>query len=160
MITGYRFTVFASDLARSSDFYENRLGCVLSDVTELGFTATRDQLVVTVEGGAKQRKLGKSMHHRRRLTATSHSQHGQMRVARSLHDGALLLREFHRALARCTRCLACTHWSPPAARRCACRKSSSIAHAASASRNAFFSPCVRPVRLSFSSAAKLDSLSS
>ncbi len=60
MITGYRFTVFASDLARSSDFYENRLGCVLSDVTELGFTATRDQLVVTVEGGAKQRKLGKT----------------------------------------------------------------------------------------------------
>ncbi len=60
MITGYRFTVFASDLARSSDFYENRLGCVLSDVTELGFTATRDQLVVIVEGGAKQRKLGKS----------------------------------------------------------------------------------------------------
>ena len=35
MITGYRFTVFASNLARSSDFYEQRLGCVLSDVTEL-----------------------------------------------------------------------------------------------------------------------------
>ena len=60
MITGYRFTVFASDLARSRDFYENRLACELSDVTELGFTATRDLLVVTVEGGAKQRKLGKT----------------------------------------------------------------------------------------------------
>ena len=60
MITGYRFTVFASDLARSRDFYENRLACELSDITELGFTATRDLLVVTVEGGAKQRKLGKS----------------------------------------------------------------------------------------------------
>ena len=60
MITGYRFTVFASDLTRSRDFYENRLACELSDITELGFTATRDLLVVTVEGGAKQRKLGKT----------------------------------------------------------------------------------------------------
>ncbi len=59
MITGYRFTVFASDLTRSRDFYEARLGCAISEITELGFTATRDQLIVIVEGGADRRKFGK-----------------------------------------------------------------------------------------------------
>ena len=59
MITNYRFTVFASELQRSRLFYENRMGCLLSEITDVGFTATRDDLVIIVEGGAKPRKLGK-----------------------------------------------------------------------------------------------------
>ncbi len=59
MISGHSFTVFATDLQRSRSFYENRLGCALSDITELGFVATRDQLRIVVEGGAVPRKLGK-----------------------------------------------------------------------------------------------------
>lgn len=60
MITGYSFTIFASDLERSRNFYEGQLGCTVDNVTEVGFTASRDQLEFVVEGGAKRRKLGKS----------------------------------------------------------------------------------------------------
>ena len=60
MITGYSFTIFASDLERSRNFYEGQLGCTIDNVTEVGFTASRDQLEFVVEGGAKRRKLGKS----------------------------------------------------------------------------------------------------
>lgn len=59
MIREHRYTVFASDLMRSRQFYENRLGCVLSEIDENGFTATRDGLRVDVEGGAVRRKFGK-----------------------------------------------------------------------------------------------------
>ena len=59
MIGGYRFTVFASDLERSRRFYEEQLGCAISDATELGFRARREGLELVVEGGAKRRKLGK-----------------------------------------------------------------------------------------------------
>ena len=59
MIAEHRYTVFASDLVRSRQFYENRLGCTLSDIDENGFTATRDGLRVDVEGGAVRRKFGK-----------------------------------------------------------------------------------------------------
>ena len=59
MISAYRFTVFASDLARSRRFYEDQLGCAIDDVTELGFSARREGLELTVEGGAKRRRLGK-----------------------------------------------------------------------------------------------------
>ncbi len=60
MITGYRFTIFASDLERSRRFYEHQLGCAIDNVTDLGFTAHRDALEFVVEGGAKRRKLGKA----------------------------------------------------------------------------------------------------
>lgn len=60
MIRGYRFTIFASDLARSRHFYEEQLGCRIDNVTDLGFTAHRDELEFVVEGGAKRRKLGKA----------------------------------------------------------------------------------------------------
>lgn len=59
MITGTSFTVFASDLPRSRSFYERRLGCELSDITDIGFTARRDGLTMVVEGGAVPRRLGK-----------------------------------------------------------------------------------------------------
>jgi catechol 2,3-dioxygenase-like lactoylglutathione lyase family enzyme len=59
MITGTSFTVFSSDLVQSRRFYETRLGCELSDVDDDGFVARRDRLVITVEGGAVRRKLGK-----------------------------------------------------------------------------------------------------
>jgi len=59
MITSHRYTVFASDLPRSRSFYERALGCTLTDLTDEGFTATRDELVVIVEGGAVRRKFGK-----------------------------------------------------------------------------------------------------
>ena len=59
MISGYRFTVFASDLERSRRFYEDQLGCAIDDVTELGFRARREGLELVVEGGATRRKLGK-----------------------------------------------------------------------------------------------------
>jgi catechol 2,3-dioxygenase-like lactoylglutathione lyase family enzyme len=60
VIRGYRFTIFASDLARSRHFYEEQLGCRVDNVTDLGFTAHRDELEFVVEGGAKRRKLGKA----------------------------------------------------------------------------------------------------
>ena len=59
MITEHRYTVFASDLVRSRQFYENRLGCTLSEIDENGFVATRDGLRVEVEGGAVRRKFSK-----------------------------------------------------------------------------------------------------
>ena len=58
MIVGYAFTVFASDLERSRRFYEHQLGCAI-EVTDEGFVARRDLLELTVEGGAKRRRLGK-----------------------------------------------------------------------------------------------------
>ena len=58
MIAGTSFTVFSSDLERSRVFYEDQLGCAL-EATDEGFVARRDRLAVTVEGGAKRRKLGK-----------------------------------------------------------------------------------------------------
>jgi len=60
MIRGYRFTIFASDIARSRQFYEEQLGCRIDNATEIGFTAHRDELEFVVEGGAKRRKLGKA----------------------------------------------------------------------------------------------------
>ncbi len=59
MIVRHRYTVFASNLQRSRSFYESTLGCTLSDLTDEGFTATRDSLVLIVEGGANPRKLTK-----------------------------------------------------------------------------------------------------
>jgi predicted enzyme related to lactoylglutathione lyase len=58
VISGYAFTVFASDVERSRRFYEGQLGCAIAETGE-GFVARRDRLEVTVEGGAKRRKLGK-----------------------------------------------------------------------------------------------------
>ena len=48
MIRGYRFTIFASDIARSRLFYEEQLGCRIDNVTEIGFTAHRDELEFVV----------------------------------------------------------------------------------------------------------------
>ena len=59
MIREHRYTVFSSDLVRSRQFYEGRLGCELSDIDDDGFTATRDGLRVDVEGGAVRRRFGK-----------------------------------------------------------------------------------------------------
>jgi catechol 2,3-dioxygenase-like lactoylglutathione lyase family enzyme len=58
VIAGHSFTVFASDLDRSRRFYGDQLGCALEPTPE-GFVARRDRLEITVEGGAKRRKLGK-----------------------------------------------------------------------------------------------------
>ena len=92
-------------------------------------------------------EFAQTMHHRGCLAAPCDRKHGEMRVTWRFDNRALFIGEMQHA----------THGFGS---RRARRKSSRIAQAASASRNAFFSPCVRPVLLSFSSAAKLDSRSS